>query len=316
MPCPRCKLSPCKCNQMGKYPPPPSCPRCKLSPCKCNQMGKYPPPPPPAPVVPACKRDIITVGKDLAENPNIGKRIRHSRFADPFRRLSVNRLGQGAVKVAISVIPIPGVKQICARIEEIAYKRLMEWMTKNKLHEHEHDADKANKIKWEWKSPPNIEDFDRYRWKIHHGIEMLWDSYNNLIAAQNESTSICNDAAKAVQKWYYLRRRITKLRDAMERFRAMIEDTDEWLVQVDNKLQRDNMLTRVRNAAQQAHEWNDGLSHLKCDPELCVFGDQSRLVNDPKYKAFLESKYGGKLVGELFSDVTRLFPDITDLKKS
>lgn len=145
----------------------------------------------------AMNRSLLAIGQDLAENPSWWKRIRHSKFADPFRRKSARRIGTKALSLTASIlIPIPVVKGLVmgavkvglaqARKVQIKYKtgndqgkfthKGTEHTTLKGKDQSKLDDKLAHDVKWGWKAL-DIEGMDRYRWKVKHGVEMLNDTY-------------------------------------------------------------------------------------------------------------------------------------------
>lgn len=248
-------------------------------------------------------RSLLAVGIDLAENPSWWKRIRHSKFSDPFRRKSVRRIGTKALSFTASIlIPIPVVKGLVmgavkvgiaqARKVQIKYKTGKDQgKFTHKGTEHtalkgkdqgELDDKLAHDVKWGWKAL-DIEGMDRYRWKVKHGVEMLNDTYEKARRHEGSTASICNDWARAIAKYYYLEKRTTILREKAEVIKALAQATIDWV----DKVQLDLANSRVKEklidkAAEISAHADKGDSHQDCDDKFCVFDSKRRFWSKHK----------------------------------
>jgi len=267
------------------------------------QVVRRPPPPPPA-----RQKDILDVGQRLYENPSLFKTIRHSRFADPFRRKSAYSLFQGAAQLALGAIPFPGLKELAQKMEEKGANYLK---GKYANYKRAKAQNLEHQVKWDWKKGFNIEQFDRYRFKVKHGLDEVKKSYDALINSNADSTSICNDASKAYSKFLYLEHRIGKFRQKIAELKVMAEETDQWLASVQEVIDKSDLEHKVMVAAAKAHEWGNGSFHLDCKEDLCVYGDTDRIWEDEAYTDFRDTL--GKIGGALLADATALFPDIAGL---
>ncbi len=241
-------------------------------------------------------RNLLIIGKDLAENPSWWKRVRHSKFADPFRRKSARRIGTKALSLTASIlIPIPVVKGLImgavkvglskARAVQIKYKtgkdqgkfthKGTEHTTLKGKDQDALDDKLAHDVKWGWKAL-SVEHMDRYRWKVKHGVEILNDAYKKAVTHEDTTASVCNDWARAIAKYYYLEKRANMLREKAEVIKALAQATIDWVDKVQSDIATSKVESKlIAKAAEiSAHSEND--HHLKCDSTLCVLKHKQR----------------------------------------
>lgn len=231
-------------------------------------------------------RDLWDIGRKVAYNPSWGKRILHSSFADPFRRKSVSRIGTMVIKGAITFIPVPAIAKdiISTAVEkglQFARKKQLEY----KKNKHQ-TGDMAHKVKWGWKDL-DLEDMDRYRWKVKHAADMLKEAVDTLIQNAPVTASICNDVVRAISKKEYLDKRIQKIREQLEITTQLCTLTDQWLTQIEQWVQTNNYQEILESFARVAQQLPDNdEQHMKCDKEYCAHGDKARFWDkNPKLTA-------------------------------
>jgi len=274
----------------------------------------------PPPVPPRPYRNIWAIGTNLGQNPSVWKQIRHSRFADAFRRASGTRLAHAGVKFAITMIPIPAVQNLVTTLEQKCRDKLREWQVSRNLawiptdHKKFDQQDREHFVKWQWKNPPGLDEFDRFRWKVSHGVEMVNKTVeileNQGIMADQpdhcQSASVCNDTARAISKFAYLVHRIEKFRAAVIGLKELCDETDKWLKHVEDQVQMTDFKNKVARL-KTVHTF--GPHHFKCDPTLCVFGDHTRLWENEHYKKIYE--FLGPKLGTLINDSSQQFNQIS-----
>lgn len=144
----------------------------------------------------------------------------------------------------------------------------------------------AHKVKWGWKDL-DLEDMDRYRWKVKHAADMLKEAVDTLIQNAPVTASICNDVVRAISKKEYLDKRIQKIREQLEITTQLCTLTDQWLTQIEQWVQTNNYQEILESFARVAQQLPDNdEQHMKCDKEYCAHGDKARFWDkNPKLTA-------------------------------
>lgn len=225
--------------------------------------------------------DLWEIGKQHADNVGLFKRFRHSKFLDPFRRgakQAVRTVAGKATDVAISLIPIPLVKDIVEAAVDKAKEALRGHYTGSTLSEIQ-ATDTEGKVKWGWKDL-DIEDMDRYRWKVHHGVKVLNDAFNKAAGNFSSSASICNDWVRPIAKYHYLNKRIYKLRERAEIIKALCEDTLKWTDDITSNPNYKNMESTLKQKVFEIDLiYDEPVHHMACDDTVCVKKDAMRFVD-------------------------------------
>ena len=217
-------------------------------------------------------RDLWVVGKNFAENHSWFKSIRHSKFADPFRRKSASRVGKMAATIGTSFIPIPVVKDFVSG----AVKYGLAMARERQLSRQRSEAvTPETNTKWGWKDL-DVTMMDRYRWKIQHGVKVFNDAFKKAKDNENDSSTICNDFGKAVSKFCYLENRIKKMEDRVEILKALIADSEEWLngITKDPTFMANKVALQTKCDALTAGDATD--QHNECADTLCVHKTDKR----------------------------------------
>jgi hypothetical protein len=198
-----------------------------------------------------------------------------SKFISPFRS-AVQSKGAAAsfvggaiqkgVSLALGQIPVPVVDKLLDK----AWNTLCEVIrTKgHKLHL-DYPSNLGEKVKFELKEiGGEVEDWDRYRWKIAHAIEQ----YNKTSSEVERgiSSAPCDTWVRVWAKYYYMNSRIGKLRESVEAMRAILLEVDTWLDKVEDDVSRYH--PRVES------QYQKDLIHLKtmqvhdtCSDTKCMF---------------------------------------------
>ena len=218
-------------------------------------------------------RDLQEIGKTVAANPTIGKRVLHSSFLSSHRSAVQSKGAFGSyvaagvqkgVSIALNHIPVPALGGLLDKAWTAACKKI-----RSKTHErHVHyPANPGDKVKFELKEiGSQVEDWDRYRWKVAHAVEQ----YNKVCGEvmQGINKAPCDTWVRVWAKYYYLGSRIGKLRESVEAMRAICEEVDGWLDTVEQaygasqqqiKAQYDKDVTQLKTM--QVH---DTCSDTKC----------------------------------------------------
>lgn len=181
-------------------------------------------------------RDLCEIGWTVAKKPGIGKRIRHSRFMDKYRRQKgvglVKEVVKTGVTTAINFFPIPIVKDLLAIAFDTGVKVARSLYVERKRGKHK-DAGDAGEVKWGWKDI-DLSAFDRYRWKIWHAHKELVKAVEYLGENGDDTASICNDVVHAWAKYHYLMHRMELFREQLEAIHTLITMTRKWMVEVED----------------------------------------------------------------------------------
>lgn len=227
-------------------------------------------------------RDLWKTGINLGENTSLTKRIRHSSALDMFRRKSASRIGRKAVSFGISFIPIPVVKKLVDAAVKKGLDKARAWQTKHKLGRETMDAQsKEKKVKWGWKDM-DVGSLDRYRWKVQHGVEVMNQALKKAVENEKDSVSVCNDWARPIAKYAYLRHRLTVLREKVSVIKVLCEDTEAWLNQVEDNVNASGIENKLRMKAAEINATRRDWDHAHCDEKLCVHGSAKRFVEEHK----------------------------------
>lgn len=183
-------------------------------------------------------RNLKDIGLTVAKKPGIGKRIRHSRFMDKYRRQKgvglVKEVAKTGLTIAINFIPIPIVKDLYAIAFDTGVKVARARYVEYKRGKHKPtgaiDIDLGARVKWGWKDI-DLSAFDRYRWKIWHAHKELVDAVHYLRQHGDDTASICNDVVGAWAKYHYLMDRMELFEEQLEATHTLIEKTKKWIDQ-------------------------------------------------------------------------------------
>lgn len=228
-------------------------------------------------------RALWNTAREMADNPSLWQRIKHSKRADPMRRYQGDlkhgrykafgkRLGKGILTSGskfAQFIPIPIVKDITEKV----YDKMSAFAV-SKSHEYnlKHARDVGTKAKFMLKDL-DVGDLDRYRWKITDSIETFNKLLNYAIDNVEDTAAICNDWGKAMSKYYYVRRRIGKMRVALTGLKETIEITEQWLSEVENARGEYGTLLELEKefiAISSEIVKIEDEAHAKCYNSFCV----------------------------------------------
>ncbi len=183
-------------------------------------------------------RDLEKIAKTVVENPTIGKTVLRSTALASIRS-SIQSKGAFAsaaatgvrkgVSLALGQIPVPMVGSVL----DAAWSKACD-VLRSKMHGKHVDCpvNAADKVKFELKEiGSQVEDWDRYRWKISHAVE----EYNKASAEalKGIASAPCDTWVRVWAKFLYLGSRIQKLRESVEAMRAILKEVDDWLVSVE-----------------------------------------------------------------------------------
>ena len=225
-------------------------------------------------------RKIWDLGKNFADNHSWFRRIRHSKYADPFRRKSVTRVGKIAINVATSFIPIPVVKDLVTGAVKVGLAKAREKQIKMKKGSQAND-DYTHSTKWGWKDL-DVTMMDRYRWKIKHGVEVFNEAYKKASQNYGDSASVCNDWVKAVSKWCYLEKRIEKMQERVSILQELLSDSQKWLDDVKGNSAFDHNRDQLISIAHDIDQSPADGKHTDCDSTLCVHKTERRFFERNK----------------------------------
>ncbi len=252
-------------------------------------------------------RALWNIAKEMAENPSLWQRIKHSKRADPARRYQgdlkhghykrfFKRVGKGIMTDGVSkltqFIPIPIVKDITGKV----YDKMSAFaVAKSHQYNLNHAKDVGTKAKFMIKDL-DVGDLDRYRWKITDSLQTFNKLASYALNNLEDTAAICNDWGKAMSKYYYVRRRVGKMRVALAGLQETIDTTEAWLTEVENArgewgtlLELEKEFISVSSEIVKV----EGDAHAKCYSSFCVnktgissgrkraglFGRLSKVVN-------------------------------------
>ncbi len=260
-------------------------------------------------------RALWNTAKEMANNPTVWQRIKHSKRADPLRRYQgdikhgrykrfAKRLGKGIMTTGVGAtfqfIPIPVVKDITSKV----YEKMTSYVTAKSHQSHLTSVDLGEKTKFTLKEL-DVADLDRYRWKIADSIETLNKLAGFAIDSEETTASICNDYGKVMAKYYYVQKRIGKMEAALEGLEEACKMTRDWMKEVQDGINGAGNVEVDFMKISSAIVKTDAEKHAKCDQTFCV--NKSKVSWSRKHGTFL-----GRLSKGVNFVVDVGAPDFTD----
>jgi hypothetical protein len=260
-------------------------------------------------------RSLNDIGLTIAKKPGIGKRIRHSRFMDKYRRQKgvgfVKEVAKTGLTTAINFIPIPIVKDLLAIAFDTGVKVARSLYVERKRGKHK-DAGDPGEVKWGWKDI-DLSAFDRYRWKIWHAHKELVDAVEYLGEHGDDTASICNDVVGAWAKYHYLMHRLDLFEEQLEAIHTLIKKTRHWMNGVENAVEAQDFQDIILKYDDIALEEEDTdeivvgyLSpyqrrHSHCNPELCAH--KSKGLTVPSERDEIARRAVGEVVSQFWDTI-------------
>ncbi len=220
-------------------------------------------------------RDLEEIGKMIVANPSVGKKVRHSQFLHPLRR-AVQSPGAAAsfafstvqklASAATNLIPVPMVGSIVDKAWTKACNLIRQYHHKRKI---KYPANLAERVKFELKEiGAQVADWDRFRWKISHAVEQYNKACEELRSSSDKPP--CDMWVRFWAKYYYLGSRIGRLRESMEAMRAIMEEVDVWLMQVEENYSRAHTVMEAQYRA-EFEQLKKMQVHDNCSDTKCMF---------------------------------------------
>lgn len=183
-------------------------------------------------------RDLEGIAKTVVANPTLGKRFLHSKILSPHRRAVQSKEAMASyvasglrkgVSLGLGQIPVP----VVGAVVDKAFGAACDAIRKKHLQHHvTYPANLDERVKFELKDiGGEVEDWDRYRWKISHAVEQY--NKTTMEVQQGISSAPCDTWVRVWSKYYYLGSRIGKLRESVEAMRAILLEVDTWLDSVE-----------------------------------------------------------------------------------
>lgn len=173
------------------------------------------------------------------------------------------------VKGGFGLIPVPVVGAVCKKAWDAGDKLVREKLHKNNL---KNAVSIEQKVKFELKAiGGEVAEWDRYRWKIAHAVEQFNKTSSEIQAGI--SSAPCDAWVRVWAKYEYLLARIAKLRTSVEMMRAVLDETDKWLDEVETACTNkgpqiqalyDKDVSRFKNVDVRIHD--------ACSDYKCVYG--------------------------------------------
>ncbi len=243
-------------------------------------------------------RALWNTAKEMADNPSLWQRIKHSKKADPARRYQgdlkhghyknlAKRIGRGIMTDGVTkltqFIPIPIVKDITEKVYDKMSSFAVSMGHKYNLN---HAKDVGTKTKFMIKDL-DVGDLDRYRWKITDSLQTFNKLATYAVNNLENTAAICNDWGKAMSKYYYVRRRIGKMRVALAGLQETIDMTEAWLTEVETSKGKWGSLEEIdKEFIMISSEIVkiEGDEHAKCDSNFCV--NKTGISSGRKHRSF------------------------------
>ena len=226
----------------------------------------------------ATPRDLVEIATNYADHPSMGKILRHSKYASPFRRAfqspgaflsAVGRGVQHLGGILIKEIPLPVLNTLLEKAWAKAAEALRDKTYHDKLKHY--NLSSKDKVKFELKRlGQEVENWDRYRWKVDHAVKQ----YNLTVKeAEAMAASPCDRWVRVLAKRKYLGKRIDKLRVSVEAVKAVCEETLEWLSRVEKDYEDTHTKLKPLFEDDVRKLKNFAGAHETCSKEFCMYKD-------------------------------------------
>ena len=186
--------------------------------------------------------DIYVYAQKCVDNKSVLQRIGHSaklhsvRSAVSSKGSAVSKLsslGGVAIRATLQAIPLPAVGSLIASIEEVVEKAI-----KGALHHRSIDKAQTTeeKIKFQLKEL-NVEELDRFRWKVQESIKDLnkpMQDFDANFVKKRDAAAPCDAFLEVALAAEQATRRIKKLKDACLGIHAAMLLTMNWLEDCEN----------------------------------------------------------------------------------
>lgn len=221
-------------------------------------------------------RNLWALGEELAENPSMWTRVKHSSKGTSARRVGkVSNIPKAMAMggaMALKQIPVPIVRDVLSAAVDKGYE-----MAKG-YHRRKHQIGKAKddegRAKFGWKDM-DVKDMDRYRWKVTDSVKSL----NTTTAKFNENFSkyaadgrVCDAYVRVTKDYAYACKRSLKLRKKALAIRALCDHTLSWLDKVDRDLEH-WAFNDAAGVSLKIKALGEG-GHGACEPTVCAVRDE------------------------------------------
>lgn len=246
-------------------------------------------------------RNLWEIGDELAKNPSMWTRVKHSSKGTSVRRVGKasnipKALAKGGA-MALKQIPVPILRDVLSAAVDKGYD-----MAKG-YHRRKYQVDKANddasRAKFGWKDM-NVQDMDRYRWKVADAMKSLNSTtakFNQNFPKYATDGKVCDAYVRVTKEYAYTCKRSLKLRKKALAIRTLCDYTLAWLDEVDHGLNtwvssnKLDLTQKVLALGEDAHE--------ACEPTVC--GVQNEVKLRLKHKTAMNTASGlGALVTGAF----------------
>jgi hypothetical protein len=225
-------------------------------------------------------RNLWDLGNEYANNPSMLTRIMHSSKGTAVRRSvkgsTIPKIFASAGAYALKNVPIPILNDLLNAAVNKAYEVGKNYY-RNKYQKPK-DAktaeDRINTVKFGWKDM-DVQDMDRYRWKVASSLEDLnkaTDNFKKNYANILTEGNFCDEFIKVTTDFAYAHKRVEKLRKKATEIQVLTSLTLEWLNEVEGNLNtwaKDNKNALIGMASKVPSE-----GHVNCDPTVCANSSQ------------------------------------------
>lgn len=246
-------------------------------------------------------RNLWEIGDELAKNPSMWTRVKHSSKGTSVRRVGkVSNIPKAMAKggaMALKQIPVPIVRDILSAAVDKGYE-----MAKG-YHRRKFQVgaatDDEGRAKFGWKDM-DVKDMDRYRWKVTDSVKSLnttTTKFNQNFLKYAIDGKVCDAYVRVTKDYGYACKRSLKLRKKALAIRTLCDYTLAWLDEVDEGLNT-WVVSNKLDLTQKVVALDEG-AHEACEPTVC--GVQSETKFRLKHKTAMNTASGlGALVTGAF----------------
>ena len=225
------------------------------------------------------RRNLWEMGEELAKNPSMWTRVKHSSKGTSARRIGkVSNIPKALAKggaMALKQVPVPILRDVLAAAVDKGYA-----IAKNHHRKKYQIASAVNdekKAKFGWKDL-DVQDMDRYRWKVSDAVKSLnttTGKFNLKFGEYAGQGKICEAYVRVTKEYAYACKRSKKLRTKALVIQSLCEATLAWLDEVDASLDtwvvnnKMDLTDKVVALGADAHE--------NCESTVCAVQEDVKL---------------------------------------
>ncbi|OUS13026.1 hypothetical protein A9Q89_04445 [Gammaproteobacteria bacterium 53_120_T64] len=224
-------------------------------------------------------RNLWAMGEELAKNPSMWSRVKHSSKGTSMRRMGKassipKALAKGGA-MALKQIPVPVLRDVLSAAVDKAYDMAKHYHRKK--YQIASAAGNEKKTKFGWKDL-DVQDMDRYRWKVSDAVKSLnatTSKFNVKFNGYANEGKICEAYVRVTKDYAYACKRSKKLRTKAFAIKELCEQTLAWLDEVDGSLDKwvvNNKIDLTQKVIALGSE-----AHENCESTVCALQSDVKL---------------------------------------